>query len=141
VDADMQNFTPLETGLVVDQGVVVAGFSKSFTGTAWTAGVNAIEDTGSTLSSDDIVRDDTVEIMYPNPANDILNISFKNSLDFRNSSIEIYSMLGNKVGSFDIEKEVVDGKVILPISSLATGNYMVKIIVSNSVSNEILIKK
>ena len=153
VDADAQNFLPTETGLVVDKGVVVSGFAKSFNGTApdlgayeyngtaWTAGVNAIEDTGTTLSSEDIVKDDAIEIMYPNPAHDVLNVSFKNSLDFSNSSIEIYSILGNKVKSFDIEKKVVDGKVTIPISTLTTGNYLVKVVLPDGISNKILVKK
>ena len=57
-DADNQNFMPSSGSSVVDAGMVISGFTKPYKGSApdigayerfgtrWTAGVNAIEDTG-----------------------------------------------------------------------------------------------
>ena len=60
-DADNQNFMPKTGSALVDQGIIISGFAAPFKGSApdigayerfgtkWTAGVNAIEDTGEGL--------------------------------------------------------------------------------------------
>ena len=68
--------------------------------------------------------------LYPNPATDILNISMETEL----KSVEIYSLLGQKVLSTD--KNQVD------VSSLSKGMYMVRVEdVEGSISTQKLIIK
>ena len=110
-------------------------------GTPWTAGVNAIEDAGSTLSNSDIVLAENIGVFYPNPVKDQLYISFKNSVDVNNSSLEIYSMLGSKVASYSLDENNEGRKVSVPIASLSSGNYVVKIITPKGISNKVLIKE
>ncbi|WP_299834725.1 T9SS type A sorting domain-containing protein [uncultured Tenacibaculum sp.] len=153
VNPGAKNFAPIETGDLVDKGVVIPGFAKSFNGTApdlgayehngtpWTAGVNAIEDAGSTLSNSDIVLAENIGVFYPNPVKDELYISFKNSVDVNNSSLEIYSMLGSKVASYSLDENNEGRKVSVPITSLSSGNYVVKIITPKGISNKVLIKE
>ncbi|WP_139955845.1 right-handed parallel beta-helix repeat-containing protein [Flavicella sediminum] len=60
-DANNQNFYPEENSTIVDQAKIISGFEKSFMGNApdigayeyggtkWTAGINAVRDTGAPL--------------------------------------------------------------------------------------------
>ncbi len=72
-NANNLNFMPVSNGLVVDKGLIISGFEKKFKGAApdigayeyggtrWTAGINAIEDTGEgNVSKDEIQFSDRV---------------------------------------------------------------------------------
>ncbi|MEO8235115.1 MAG: LamG-like jellyroll fold domain-containing protein [Flavobacterium sp.] len=69
----------------------------------------------NTLSSQDFNQNDLKVSLYPNPANEVLNI--ETDLDVK--SIEIYNIQGQKVMS-STQKQV-------NVSALASGMYMVKI--------------
>ena len=74
----------------------------------------------------------TVASLYPNPANNTLNVETNDII----SSIEIYSISGKKVyhNSFNSDKLNID------ISNISTGQYIVKIITENNVENIYLVK-
>ena len=59
--------------------------------------------------------------VYPNPANDVLNIQSKNNIEM--TSAEIYNMLGQLVIGITNSKEVSR----IDVSHLTTGNYFIKI--------------
>ncbi|MEO8235116.1 MAG: LamG-like jellyroll fold domain-containing protein [Flavobacterium sp.] len=71
--------------------------------------------TNNTLSSQDFNQNNLKVSLYPNPANDVLNIE----TDLELKSIEIYNIQGQKVLS-STQKQI-------NVSDLAAGIYMVKI--------------
>jgi len=153
-NANTQDFTPLTSSAVVDNGVVVAGFSKSFNGSApdlgayefggtkWTAGIDAIEDTGATLSNNDVVvKEEGIGVLYPNPVKDKFSILFNDTFNFKEASVEIYSILGARVASFELNK-FIDGTIAtFPINDLNAGNYIVKVVSPEVTSNKIFVKE
>ncbi len=58
-------------------------------------------------------------LLYPNPVNDVLNLN----LFSKNSSIEIYSVLGQKI----LETKVTSENISIPVSHLSSGIYFCKI--------------
>ncbi|TCI94337.1 right-handed parallel beta-helix repeat-containing protein [Tenacibaculum sp. M341] len=154
-DPDALNFMPIDGSAVVDMGRVISGFSKIFKGAApdigayerggtpWTAGINAIEDTGSnTLSTEDnIVKDDIVGVLYPNPVKDKFSILLKDSFDRKGALVEIYSVLGAKIASYDVEDFIKDDKLTLSMTDLSAGNYIVKLVSQQGTNNKIFVKE
>lgn len=153
VNANAQNFMPLEASEVVDKGRIISGFSVAYNGAApdigayeyggtqWTAGINAIEDNETTLNITDVTEENDIDILlYPNPVKNILNINFKNTFDFKNSSLVIYSILGNKITSFKLDEIRTENTVKLPVDDLSVGNYLLKVISPTKVSSRIIIK-
>ena len=82
----------------------------------------------NTLSSSNFQSNNLKFNLYPNPATDILNISMETEL----KSVEIYSLLGQKV--------LASNKNQMDVSSLSKGMYMVRVEdVEGSVSTQKLI--
>ena len=73
--------------------------------------------------------------MYPNPANDILNISSENTID----TIVIYDALGRKVLQQTLPTDSTNTTV--SIETLVTGIYQVEVRSKNTKSTKKLIKK
>ena len=69
---------------------------------------------------------------YPNPANDILNISASSKL----TQIEIYSILGRKV----LTKDINTTEDQINISNLTKGVYIIKTYIDNAVGSFKFIK-
>ena len=87
-----------------------------------------MNNTNQTLSNKDLSSNNLKFNLYPNPATDILNIAMETEL----KSVEIYSLLGQKVLSSD--KNQVD------VSDLSKGMYMVRVEdVEGSVSTQKLV--
>jgi hypothetical protein len=64
-------------------------------------------------------------LLYPNPANDAITVNVSPELYSPQAKIEVYSMLGNLLLSYD-EKMLAEGVgVIVPTSSLPNGSYFV----------------
>ena len=82
--------------------------------------------TNNTLSSSDFTENNIEVSLYPNPANDILNIEMTSDV----KSIEIYNIQGQKVLSLN-QKQI-------NVSNLASGIYMIRI---QDVDNAIATKK
>jgi hypothetical protein len=68
-------------------------------------------------------------VVYPNPAQDVLNVSFAHAGDSR---LELYSVEGRLVFSHSFDK---NGAVThsIDISTLPAGVYLLKVITGNSV--------
>ncbi len=143
-DPNNQNFMPIANAAVVDKGRIISGFTKpyknnapdigayEFGGTAWTAGINAIEDSGEPLSVDDIFLDNKLMI-YPNPTSTTLNLKFTNDLNGL-VDVKIFSVLGKQV----ITKNALNS---IDVSALQAGTYFIKIKNANKVYNTVFVKK
>ncbi|MCV9930270.1 T9SS type A sorting domain-containing protein [Flavobacterium sp. LS1R49] len=91
----------------------------------------------TTISKTLSVKDFSFEkhyILYPNPVKDILNISTKDDIEL--SSIQIYNFLGQLIM---VVPNATHTKTI-DVSSLSSGNYLIKIISNKGNSNTKFIK-
>ncbi|MDA9317137.1 choice-of-anchor J domain-containing protein, partial [Polaribacter sp.] len=70
--------------------------------------------------------------MYPNPANDVLNISAQNTIN----TVEIYNVLGQKVISMQVENTSAE----INVSNLNAGIYLIKYEINNSTSTKKFVK-
>ncbi len=77
------------------------------------------------LGTDDFATKNSNVTVYPNPVNNILNISFEQGI----SSVAVYNLLGQEV----LIKTLNSNEGTIDVSTLASGTYMVKVI-----SNEII---
>jgi hypothetical protein len=78
---------------------------------------------------------DNAFILYPNPANDMLNIQTKGGVQIH--SIGIYNMLGQLVLAVTNAENVSQ----IDVSDLASGNYFLKVNADKGSSNVKFIKK
>ncbi|MCB0631374.1 MAG: VCBS repeat-containing protein [Lewinella sp.] len=72
-------------------------------------------------------------ILYPNPAQHILNLG--DTTDFTNPSYSIFDMQGRKLMGAPLDANAID------VSTLATGNYILKIQDGNTLKSQRFIKK
>ena len=70
--------------------------------------------------------------MYPNPANDVLNISSQRTIN----TVEIFNVLGQKV----ITMQVEDTSAEINVSNLNAGIYLIKYEINNSTSTKKFVK-
>lgn len=70
---------------------------------------------------------------YPNPVKDVLNISYKNTID----EVQIYNLLGQQVYS----NKVNAAESTLNVSQLTSGTYLVKVTSNNETSTFKIIKQ
>jgi len=70
---------------------------------------------------------------FPNPVNDVLNISYSENIQ----SVNVYNMLGQQVLTAKVDTK--DAKI--DVSSLATGNYVVKANTNDAVQVMKIVKK
>ncbi|MEA3497286.1 MAG: T9SS type A sorting domain-containing protein, partial [Bacteroidota bacterium] len=95
--------------------------------------IGAYENNGSNppiappLSIDKNDNNDIIVSCYPNPVNNVLNLSFSSNLN-RLNKIEIYNIEGKKIKTFTSEKQ----NVSFDVSSFDYGLY--QIIISNEQS-------
>ncbi|MEW4925599.1 T9SS type A sorting domain-containing protein [Algibacter sp. 2305UL17-15] len=142
-DANNQDFMPKNGSAVVDQGQLISGINDSYKdaapdigayelgGTQWTAGVNAIEDTGDVLSTSEVLLSRVQ--LFPNPAHNNLNIVLPNNLNYTKGLVEVYSLMGRNVKTMALNGNDTT-TVSLPIANLASGTYLVRLIASNGTS-------
>ena len=71
--------------------------------------------------------------MYPNPANNVLNIEAKSNIE----NVSIYNLLGQEVISESVNKQSTS----LNISSLEAGVYVVKTLIDGKIASSRLIKE
>jgi Leucine-rich repeat (LRR) protein len=95
---------------------------------------NTAKSTFQTLGTQDFEFSDYFSL-YPNPANDIVNIAAKNSIEVK--SMSVYDVLGQIVIA------VLDAKTIsnIDVSKLSSGNYFLKMNTNKGTSNVKFIKK
>ncbi|WP_282123489.1 T9SS type A sorting domain-containing protein [Algibacter mikhailovii] len=138
-DPESNNFMPKPGSAVVDQAQIISGFPKPYKGsapdigayelggTSWTAGVNAIEDTGEALGINEAELSKIK--LYPNPTNDILNIVIPFNIDKKDTFITVYSFLGRPVKTVSLDKNL--SHIKLQLHDLASGPYIAKMTFSN----------
>ena len=66
--------------------------------------------------------------VYPNPANNVLNINANSNIN----RVEVYNMMGQMVGMYDVN----DMNTQINTTSFANGVYMVKIETENGTSTK-----
>lgn len=76
------------------------------------------------LAIDDFENSNAIQIVYTN-SNDVLNIK-NNLIDATVEKIELYNMLGQKIGTWSV-KDQDQNNIQLPIKNSSTGTYIVKI--------------
>lgn len=135
-DPANKKFMPSDNGFLKDIGRVITGFTKPFQGNApdigayekggteWTAGVNAIEDTGAPLSVSSFDTEIALKI-YPNPATSFLNINLSDNQNFGKISVKIYSILGQVVKTVSIDNSI--SKKRISVDELPKGVYMLRV--------------
>ena len=134
-DANNQNFMPAAGSSVLDAGRFISSFTTTYKGTApdigayerlgtqWTAGINAIEDTGEALS---ITDNELLKLeLFPNPVRDNLNIILP--INFTTGSIDVYSLLGALVKSTEVKGNLNNSTFVMPIENLVTGTYIIRV--------------
>ena len=82
------------------------GFSKC----TYTSGIDQIEQS-------------TAYAVFPNPANEYINITFSENI--LNKTVELFNVMSQKIGEFDI----ADGseQITIPVKNLSEGIYFIKI--------------
>ena len=75
--------------------------------------------------------------VYPNPANNALNISFASAVN--KASVKIFSVIGSEVLSTN--QTSVSTNLLVDISNLAAGTYMVQITTDNGVETKKIVKQ
>ena len=89
----------------------------------------------TTLSASDVDRADYRVVVYPNPADDFVTIALDGSTD--GADVQISDMLGRLVGCYRIAAG--ESSISFDVSSLAAGNYLVRIVSGDRVVIEKLI--
>ena len=89
----------------------------------------------TTISASDVDRADYRVVVYPNPADDFVTIALDGSTD--GADVQIADMLGRVVGRYRISAG--ESSISFDVSSLAAGNYLVRIVSGDRVVIEKLI--
>lgn len=85
------------------------------------------EDTLETLSVDSFETEDLFSVKtWPNPFNDKLEVSFMDEINMDHITIEIFDLLGKKVGAH-LTRDFQNRKVIIDADHLFKGMYLMKI--------------
>ena len=94
---------------------------------------NCTVDSNCNLSVDTNLYDDNYFTIYPNPVNEVLNLNTKQATEVY--SLTIYNLLGQQVQTTTNPTNTVD------VSSLKTGNYIVKVVTDKGVSSSKFVKE
>ncbi|WP_298893778.1 FG-GAP-like repeat-containing protein [uncultured Psychroserpens sp.] len=86
---------------------------------------------GATLTIEDSFVNDLV--VYPNPTNDVLNISTSDNL--QNAIYTIFDITGKRVMNAKLDQNKID------VSALNTGNYILRIVSGNTIKSQKFIKQ
>ena len=73
----------------------------------------------------DIENGDAIQIAYTN-ADDMLTIK-NNLVDTIVEKVELYNLLGQAIGTWNVEDDQSQLNIQLPIKNISTGTYIVKI--------------
>ena len=90
---------------------------------------------GTATNNQEILSFDITERfkIYPNPVNEVLNLNTKQDTEVY--SLTIYNLLGQQVQTITNPSNAID------VSSLETGNYILKIVTEKGVSSSKFIKE
>lgn len=81
----------------------------------------------STLGIEDVVMDSGFNV-WPNPANDVLNVSFAPSNQQEDAIISVYDIQGRSMLQRKVTQADLAANVTLDVSNLITGMYIVNVI-------------
>jgi len=95
----------------------------------WSCGGN------SSLNINELMEDNAI-ILYPNPTEDIINITSKETFE-----LQVFDILGNRVIYWKVESNGSTKTIKVDISLLASGIYNFNIIYNNNVITKKVIKK
>ncbi len=82
----------------------------------------------------------TVSNIYPNPANDFATIDYTVTGNVNDVSMSFYNLLGNEVGSFELDKN--DRKLKVPTTNWDSGVYLYQLIIDGKkvVTKKLLVR-
>jgi len=78
--------------------------------------------------------------LFPNPTNDILNISFDNVNNDMMCLIQIYDWMGKLIREIPINKNLNISNYIIQVNSYDAGVYLIRIKTNHSIINDFFIK-
>lgn len=90
----------------------------------------AIRPLGCLVDVPDYMFDGKLDV-YPNPANDIITLSFGTEFTGKDINIQIRNILGNTVAEIPVSG--VSGELNIPVSGYADGMYLVSILVDGKI--------
>ncbi|ARV16591.1 T9SS type A sorting domain-containing protein [Polaribacter sp. SA4-12] len=151
-DPSNLDFMPKIGSAVVDKAQIITGFNKPFkgsspdigayelNGTQWTAGVNAIEDTGNALSTNEVLISKLS--IFPNPVSNEMSVILPENIN-NYYDIKIYNLLGSLVKKVSSDKNILNKKIItISVNELLPGVYFMTINSSiGTLFNQKFIKK
>ena len=94
---------------------------------------NCTVDSNCNLSVETNLFDDNFFTIYPNPVDEILNLTAKQATEIY--SLTIYNLLGQQVQTTTNPTNTID------VSSLKTGNYIIKVVTDKGVSSSKFVKE
>ncbi|MGV3458941.1 MAG: GEVED domain-containing protein [Flavobacterium sp.] len=144
-DATIEDIVVTETGVIwyATQANAIAGVNPLPAGTQLVVGsvYYGTLSTGScvplAVTIDNILGDKGFDLSaftyYPNPVKDVLNIKYSNEI----TGVEVFNLLGQKI----ITKDANATDVVLNMSGIADGTYLVKVRSGESIETIKIVKK
>jgi hypothetical protein len=82
----------------------------------------------------------TVSNIYPNPANDFAMVDYSITGNINEASMSFYNLLGNEVGSFELDKN--DRKLKVQTTNWDSGVYLYQLVIDNKkvVTKKLLVR-
>lgn len=82
----------------------------------------------------------TVSNIYPNPANDFASVDYSITGNINDASMSFYNLLGNEVGSFELDKN--DRKLKVQTTNWDSGVYLYQLVVDGKkvVTKKLLVR-
>ena len=82
----------------------------------------------------------TVSNIYPNPANDFASVDYSITGNVNDASLSFYNLLGNEVGSFELDKN--DRKLKVQTTNWDSGVYLYQLVVDGKkvVTKKLLVR-
>lgn len=82
----------------------------------------------------------TVSNIYPNPANDFASVDYSITGNVNDASMSFYNLLGNEVGSFELDKN--DRKLKVQTTNWDSGVYLYQLVVDGKkvVTKKLLVR-
>ncbi|MCL2597320.1 MAG: M4 family metallopeptidase [Paludibacter sp.] len=124
----MYSGNSLPNPITSNTGIMIVVFKtdQSLNYSGWTANYSSI------LTSVENIEQHNISI-FPNPANDVLNIQFNNNI--QNVTIDIYDMIGKLIRTYPLQNIQSSSTQTLNIESIPAGIYNIRIIMDNEQIN------
>ncbi|WP_171973130.1 VPS10 domain-containing protein [Saccharicrinis aurantiacus] len=110
------------------------GYHKDYTGSGWAPEEEEISNSVSESSFEKSI------VIFPNPVNDICNLSFGISKS-SNVSISVYDVMGSKTLSFEYRNVINANELAFSTKDLATGFYFISIVIDDTMYTKQFLKQ